>query len=62
MRQACEAFVSVRLRESLNARITAAFSSMPTLNWSLDVADGNPGTLLYRYPASLAAQSYGGGG
>jgi hypothetical protein len=62
MRQACEAFVSVRLRESLNARITAAFSSMPTLNWSLDVADGNPGTLLYRYPASLAGQSYGGGG
>jgi hypothetical protein len=62
MPQACEAFVSVRLCESLNARITAAFSSVSALNWSLDVADGDPSTLLYRYPASLATHSYGGGG
>lgn len=62
MREACEAFVSVGLRESLNARIAAVFSSTPGLDWSLDVADGDPGTLLYRFPASLAAQSYGGGG
>lgn len=63
MRDACEAHVSGRLVADLRERVGAALDGAPTSEaWSVDVADGDAGTLLFAYPPALSAEAYGAGG
>jgi hypothetical protein len=62
MRDACEAHVSGSLLGELSRRIAAILGAPESEAWSVEIAAGDAGTLLFAYPPALSAEAYGAGG